>query len=46
MTYVIFRNSGVIDKRAITVLGVSVKDSNAIGYFGVNFGLQAIGEVA
>lgn len=35
MTYVIFKNDGVIDRRAITIMGVSSKDTpNAIGYFG------------
>lgn len=34
MTYVIFENDGEIDKRAITVLGASVKEGSAIGYFG------------
>lgn len=34
MEYVIFENQGEIDKRAITVMGCSVKEGNAIGYFG------------
>ena len=34
MTYVIFENYGEIDKRAMTVLGASVKGDSAIGYFG------------
>lgn len=32
--YLIFENNGEIDKRAITVMGASVKSDSAIGYFG------------
>ena len=35
MSYVIFKNKGVIDKRAITIMGLSSKDNpNPIGFFG------------
>ena len=34
MSYIIFENEGEIDKRVISVMGVSIKDDNAIGYFG------------
>jgi len=37
MTHVVFRNDSVIDKRAITIMGVSSKDGpSAIGFFGTD----------
>ena len=38
MTYVIFENPGILDFRALTVMGLNAKEnSNPIGYFGTGF---------
>ena len=38
MTYVIFENPGTLDPRAITIMGLNVKENtNPIGYFGTGF---------
>ena len=38
MTYIIFENPGTLDPRAITIMGLNVKENtNPIGYFGTGF---------